>query len=254
MSSRILRNSRIGIAGALILALAFSVVMVGARPLDAPGTGPPDIVKVVHIHYKGDSAKPPGTPGGGKKDNGDDGGKTCFFKDERRAWAVPEGGVEYLVNPTLAGITPADVVSAVTKAYIAWETAEPNANSTFAGTDTGLVSSSLRDKRDGINAVTFEDLSQFGSNAIAVAVTWFNRATKQIVEVDVTGNTKYAWSVGGEANRMDIWNIVAHEAGHFWGLGHVDESQHTMYTYSSYGETDKRDLFCGDIEGIDKKY
>ena len=60
--------------------------------------------------------------------------------------------------------------------------------------------------------------------------------------------------MGGEANKMDIWNIMAHEAGHFWGLGHVDESQHTMYTYGAYGDTDKRDLFCGDIEGIDKKY
>ncbi len=249
-------NSRIALAGTLILALAFSLVTVGARPADAPGNGPPDIVKVVHIHYKADHAKPPGTPGGSNKDKGDGGGKTCAFKDERRTWIVPTAGVDYKINPTGVGLELADVAASINSAFGVWEAAEPNANSALAGTDTGLVNSSLRNERDGVNTVTFEDLSQFGisSSAIAVTVSWFNRATKQIVEVDITGNTSFAWGVNGESNKMDIWNIFAHEVGHFWGLGHVDEGQHTMYTYSDYGETAKRDLFCGDIKGIDKKY
>ena len=44
--------------------------------------------------------------------------------------------------------------------------------------------------------------------------------------------------------------------GHVLGLGHPDSTcvDETMYAYAGFGETNKRDLHTGDIEGVVKLY
>ena len=55
---------------------------------------------------------------------------------------------------------------------------------------------------------------------------------------------------------MDTDNIVTHELGHAAGLGHPPNecTDETMYAFASAGETLKRDLFDGDIQGIVQLY
>ena len=72
-------------------------------------------------------------------------------------------------------------------------------------------------------------------------------------------NDDYVWgdsSVDGSAV-MDLQNIFTHELGHWAGMGDLYEAgavEETMYGYSGAGETKKRDLYYGDIDGITKMY
>lgn len=109
---------------------------------------------------------------------------------------------------------------------------------------------------DGYNTVTLEPLGDGGT--IAFARTWFYRPPRrEIVESDVVFNSYYPWSETGESNCMDLQNIATHEFGHSLGLLDMYEPQHselTMYGYSWYGDTIKRDLAPGDIAGIHAIY
>ncbi|HEX6241760.1 MAG TPA: matrixin family metalloprotease [Polyangiales bacterium] len=53
---------------------------------------------------------------------------------------------------------------------------------------------------------------------------------------------------GGEGT--DLPNVVTHEAGHFVGLAHSDDSDSTMWHDAKASETDKRSLEPDDREGI----
>ncbi|MFH1462165.1 MAG: matrixin family metalloprotease [bacterium] len=56
---------------------------------------------------------------------------------------------------------------------------------------------------------------------------------------------------------MDLQNIAVHKIGHGAGLADLYDTvctEETMYGYSNYGETKKRDLNAGDITGIQELY
>jgi hypothetical protein len=113
---------------------------------------------------------------------------------------------------------------------------------------------------DGRNELLFGPYSD--PNVIAVTVVWgyFNVPPKyrEIVEFDILFNTAYAWGDADiDSGSMDVQNIATHELGHGLGLGDLYETtawQETMYGYSDYGETMKRDLYLGDIAGIQSLY
>jgi hypothetical protein len=92
----------------------------------------------------------------------------------------------------------------------------------------------------------------FGRNAIAVNIYWYSGSL--ILHNDVCfNNYDFTWSDSGQAGRMDIQNIGAHEFGHNLCLADLYDSgsrEFTMYGYSSAGETKKRTLEYDDINGI----
>ena len=79
-----------------------------------------------------------------------------------------------------------------------------------------------------------------------------------IIEWDMVFNTRFDWSLTGEGDKMDFWNIAAHERGHAGGMGHTEKttlcSEQTMFPTASKGETIKRDLGVGDVAGVGALY
>jgi len=107
------------------------------------------------------------------------------------------------------------------------------------------------------NIVVWRNLAEiYGANVIAVNSFWFNPATKEILDSDVTFSTNFEWSLSGESGKMDLQNIATHEFGHngLKDLYTVKTTELTMYGYSDYGETKKQDLGTGDISGIQALY
>ncbi|MCP8313987.1 MAG: hypothetical protein H3Z53_06400 [archaeon] len=95
----------------------------------------------------------------------------------------------------------------------------------------------------------------YNSRAIAVTYIWYRGS--QIIESDTKMNTYYRWSLTGEANKMDVQNIMTHEFGHWAGLADLYNSADywlTMYGYSRYGEIYKQTLGLGDILGLEAWY
>ncbi|MEQ8155967.1 MAG: matrixin family metalloprotease [Clostridiaceae bacterium] len=112
-------------------------------------------------------------------------------------------------------------------------------------------------KYDGKNVITF-DKYRGNPQVIAVTSIWYNTATMKVTEFDMLFNTKYSWgNASYNSNVMDIQNIATHEFGHVVGLDDLysdSDMLETMYGYSDYGETYKRDLYTGDINGVHNIY
>ena len=121
------------------------------------------------------------------------------------------------------------------------------------------------DAPDGRNEILFGDHPQMGVVAVTVVWGYFSGPPSQrrIIEFDIMFDTDYIW---GDADPdddgfindpfvMDLENIATHEFGHALGLeDYCDCDQETMYSLSAYGETMKRNLHYGDIEGVEKLY
>ena len=112
---------------------------------------------------------------------------------------------------------------------------------------------------DNLNEAYFGDVED--PDTIAVTIVWgiFSGPTwnRKLVEWDQIYNTSYSWSSTGEAGKMDFDNIGIHELGHSFGMNDLYTSscsEQTMYGYASFGETKKRTLEIGDINGINKLY
>jgi hypothetical protein len=117
-----------------------------------------------------------------------------------------------------------------------------------------------------LNATDGKNVVQFGNDpragVIAVTNVWgfFSgpARTREIVEWDMILDRDFAWSNSGgaQAGRMDLLNIVVHELGHAWGMGHPSDSctEETMFRFATEGEIKKRDLNTGDIAGIRDLY
>ncbi|MBU2443933.1 MAG: right-handed parallel beta-helix repeat-containing protein, partial [Nanoarchaeota archaeon] len=108
---------------------------------------------------------------------------------------------------------------------------------------------------DGFNSYTYGNYPLSG--VIAVCRTWWN-AAGEIIEYDIMFDDDFAWGdATDDSTVMDLQNIATHEIGHAFGLLDLynrPSVEQTMYGYSGYGETKKRDLEVGDIAGIQALY
>ena len=166
----------------------------------------------------------------------------------------------YVVNPSNADGLTSDFVTSNLAADIAkWEAAA-STDILGAGSSTTDVLVADMVSTDGQNEVYFADISDSG--AIGVTIVWgiFRGPpfARELVEWDqVYDDADFDWSASGEAGKMDFENIATHELGHSVGLGDLYDvlcSEMTMYGYASNGETKKRDLADGDINGVQQLY
>lgn len=187
----------------------------------------------------------------------------AFFADGAK-WKNVEA---WIVNPAnTRGLNADFVFSNLTTDMAKWEDAADGivgngigVNILGDGSMTSNVLLADTTSPDGKNEVYFADISSPG--AIAVTIVWgiFSGPVSQrrIVEWDqVYDDVDFDWSSSGEAGKMDFENIAMHELGHSKGLSHPSDvcTEETMYRFSSFGETKKRDLNIGDINGINVLY
>lgn len=232
-----------------------SVISLGTA-ID-PGTGKK--VEGIAIIHRPSPAKPTGKKPGGST--------TCYTYLARDAkWKVVE---PWIVNPSNArGLDGLNVFNLLSGGVIKWEDATDGTVGNEAGVDVlgpGSITSAALvadiSLPDNQNEVYFADISE--PNVIAVTIIWgiFSGPTfaRELVEWDqVYDDVSYDWSAesAGVSGKMDFNNIATHELGHSVGMGDLYNScvEETMYGYSATGETKKRDLNIGDIQGINALY
>lgn len=209
---------------------------------------------LMFIDYKKDNTKPAVTLGGG---NGGEKTSNCYsFMANGAKWTSQES---WLVNSqNTHGLSNAYILSNLAGNIQKWEDASGK-NIFGSGTSTTSVLEADTIQPDGTNEVYFGRIDEPG--VIAVTIVWGifsgNPNNRVLLEWDqVYNQADYGWSSNGEAGKMDFENISTHEIGHSFGLIHPDSSctEETMYAYTDYGETKKRDLNDGDIAGIKALY
>jgi len=220
----------------------------------------PNIEMRIHFVYKTSPAKPDGTPGGGGgngKPGGSDDSGTYETYGKGILWkTLPIDFVIDSDNPW--GLSSDFVESAIWAGATEWD---DHTSAILLGDYTASTTATWDGTtRDGKNEMVFGDYSQEG--VIAVCVVWgiFGGPPRgrEIVEFDILFDTDFTWgNADSDSSVMDLQNIACHEIGHGLGLDDLYDSgdyQETMYGYGSYGETLKRDLYYGDIAGIQSLY
>ena len=152
--------------------------------------------------------------------------------------------ITYYVNPSNSyGFSETQVVNSITSSANAWD--DETAYQVFSNLG---ITNRRAGKHDGYNVVSWGKYS-----LKAIAVTYFWAKHGQVVETDCLINSRYQWSLSGEAAKIDVRDIMTHEFGHWCGLKDLYNDKDywlTMYGYSDFGLTYARTLGLGDINGL----
>jgi matrixin len=154
------------------------------------------------------------------------------------------------------GRIPAGVnnpVGAMQAAFNTWKAAEPAAPSIRVASDGTTVSPTANHRYD----LMFKRL---GTSTLAVTYSW--RWSTGEFEHDTVFNKQMPWFQAGSegdgcyesSGRFDLQNVATHEFGHTYGLSHSGAGFNTMAPSATTGETYKRSLASGDINGIRAVY
>ena len=149
----------------------------------------------------------------------------------------------------LPGLSGPQVIDHVQAAFLTWTANGVPAQSTFKqSTGQGAAA------KDGRNMVQWVSSGwRHGKEAVAITISWYRASTGEVLESDIQANAEdYRWGVtpAKGSGLFDVQNIMAHEAGHFWGVGHSDVQGATMWEVSQPGQLSKRTLAQDDRDGI----
>lgn len=261
----------LGIAFLAALALA-ALAALNSGPTDAGME--PQLVRFVHYprgaapehaagpHFEGSSASlavcsDPATNGTDQCDS---------YLAPGLRWPADSLPVHYSVNVSRSG-DDGGFGAAIQASAQTWNDEGRTFQLEFDGL-TGRKNSSLSNRMDGHNDVTWDNLALRYPGAIAVTFVWY--LDSDILEADMSLNTWYAWSSNaacdagcdpdaetGDPLAFDVQDIGAHEFGHFLLLDDLydaSDSALTMYGYAEQGELKKRTLGLGDELGIANIY
>lgn len=227
--------------------LVVLTVFITATPLLAQASRPDEVHMMVIEHVL--KGKP--TPGGGDDSStssilaADDSMTNPHYKLLPFHWYTT---ANYWINPSNKyGFSVSAVVTAIKTSADTWDKETKAPVFSYQVTTTKSAG-----KRDNYNVVAW---GAYRTGVIAVTYIWYSGS--QILETDIMLNTFYKWSLSGESRKMDVQNIMTHEFGHWAGLADLYNDVDywlTMYGYSAYGETYKRTLGLGDINGLEYWY
>lgn len=192
-----------------------------------------------------------------------------------RPWRVPET-IAYSTANVPAGVS-AYWRSAITNAALEWErgtnpcgVADPIAwRHTTAPDTTYALSSICSENNDDINTIGFTNLGGWGTNGLLLGRACMRATSSYYTQGDVQLNSHAdaVWCNGACPNGWDLQSLVAHELGHYIGLGHVcndgdlnnpcdtaAESSAVMYPWIDQNSTKNRSLSAGDLAGAQSLY
>jgi len=243
----------------LSLLICFLLVLSVFAPIalaGKPDAVPPELEKRVFIHY----GKPPGTPGNGPPPKEEDHSGHYVLLGKGVKWKTT---AIVVIDPDDSGLSEEFIVAVISLsaeewddgAYSEWGGVPPNL---FDGYSIVYDATFDTDAPDGRNEVLFGDYPKTGVIAVTVVWGYFSGPPgwREIIEFDIMFDTDYPWGDAAiDPTVMDLQNIATHEFGHGAGLGDLYNCElETMYGYAAYGEMIKRDLYIGDIAGIQKLY
>ena len=159
-----------------------------------------------------------------------------------------------------------DVRSIVRASFDAWLTIDcPDGRPPFEVRETeqhAICDRAEYNQENGnVNTVAFVtdwDDREYDPAAYALTTVWHNTRTGEIYDADMEINEQRGtYGVcpdvdGCTDGTIDLRNVLTHEAGHFFGLGHTQpvHSFAVMYAVSPPGEVGKRIPRSDDIEGF----
>ena len=145
----------------------------------------------------------------------------------------------------------------------AWET-QTSASGIYGAFSGGLGLVADTTSTDGRNEVYFDTIAEPG--VLGYTIVWSSRigppSSRGIVEADIViEDSEWNWWAGDgtiAGQQLDLGAVFIHEAGHYVGLGHTDQTtlceQQTMYPSLSRGDDSKRTLGIGDRTGAETLY
>jgi hypothetical protein len=108
--------------------------------------------------------------------------------------------------------------------------------------------------KDGRNMVRWVESGwSHGKETVAITISWYRVSTGELLESDIVANAQdYRWGVNPAkgSGMYDVQNVMAHEVGHFWGVGHSEERSATMWIDSMPEQVSKRTLARDDLDSI----
>ena len=127
---------------------------------------------------------------------------------------------------------------------------------------TDVVTSEFNLTGPNVSSVIFQtnwDALGYDHSLYAVTNPWRHKSTGEIVDVDMEINQQnylfFDCTTRACMNDdIDLLNVLTHESGHTWGLGHSTISRATMFGTARANEISKRDLYDDDVEGICAAY
>jgi hypothetical protein len=167
-------------------------------------------------------------------------------------WKQNPMGEDHKINPNCADGSAGDAASQIAQienGFGGWNNAGADFVFTYGGQTTVA-----NVQYDGQNVCYFDLTPPDGGGYVAATYYWANGNT--MMECDLVFNDlQYTWWNGSGtcAGKMDIWNITAHETGHWLCLADLyggGDAAKTMYGYVNYCEINKRTLESDDINGI----
>jgi hypothetical protein len=108
--------------------------------------------------------------------------------------------------------------------------------------------------KDGTNVIRWVSAEwPYEERVVAMTVSLYRRSTAAIREADIVLNARdHAWGVSTEGtDTLDIQNVLAHEAGHLFGVAHSPDPEATMFATTPAGEVTKRTLSADDRAAVD---
>ncbi|MFH1234526.1 MAG: matrixin family metalloprotease [Candidatus Diapherotrites archaeon] len=232
----------------IVLAILVSFLILAPMVFAAVQAKEP-MEKITIIHYKKGFEKSQASPGKAKTVS-----CTKYLGNDLKWKVLP---VNLYIDPANQfGLPSSFVESAIKSAAGEWD--KYTSKSLF-GAFTLISDGSWDDKTpDGRNELVFGNYPQSGVIAVTNIWGYFSGKNKRITEFDIMFDTDFTW---GDASAnpalMDLQNIATHEIGHGIGLADIYSTScklETMYGYSTEGETSKRDLYSGDIKGLQTLY